>query len=251
MHQAGCPSPTMQTANFEAMCSFNPGTWAPLSHLTAVTSLAMGCGLVRNLPPQLAACTALLELLVNEHALLLGYDSSDEPHAYDPLQHLTALTKFEGPCAPAGLELLATSLRELRPTCQFFAPGEPNLASISRLTALTRLDLSAAIMHVFPIGLSACGALRELVMHRARLPELPEAAFQPLAHLTALSHLSLREVRLAAVPPALAAATGLLELALNPQYINEDGHFIRLVPELGHLSRLSSLTRLQVGCLCA
>ncbi len=246
MHPADCAclaTACPQVADFDKMHSLNkddPHTWAPLSHLTGLTSLVVGSGLGCCLPAQLAMCTALLELEICDE-LRFGDGNSEPTNAWAPLRHLTALTKFKGPCRPAALALLPTSLLDLCATCSLAAATQAEMAPISRLTALTRLDLSRAKLHLFPAALSKCGALRELLLRNAQFLDLPEAAFQPLAHLTALSSLDLREAQLAAVPPALAAATALVDLCGSKGPPSEGP-----AGEVQHLSRLSSLTKLRV-----
>ncbi len=242
----------MQAADFERLFGLNDDdsrTWAPLSHLTALTSLVVGAGVGSRLPAQLAACTALAELRVGWH---VGRVWNAAIVAWAPLRHLAALTKYGGPFAPAALPLLPASLRDLRPRCSLPVTSQAELAALSRLTALTRLDLSEAMLALIPTSLLGCSALRELLLAQtgygvAHCRRLPEAAFQPLAHLTALTRLSLEGLQLAAVPPALAAATALLDLELSS---NDWWRFSRAArqPELSCLSRLSSLIHLQVGC---
>ncbi len=226
----------------------DPRTWAPLSHLTALTSLVIGTAVDCRLPPQLAACAALAELQIADDTGLVD-EAGEAPEAWVPLQHLTALTKYDGPFGPAALPLLPASMQELCLIRESAITSQAELDPFSRLTALTRLDLSSVELQLFPAALSACSALCELLLRHAECVDLPEASFQPLAHLTALTRLSLRCAQMAAVPPALAASTALIDLDLGGSMgpISQDPAGEVAHSELGHLSRLASLTRLQVG----
>lgn len=250
-HQAFTAGNAAQAAKLCEMDGFKEdaaGAWAPLSHLTALTSLELGVG--SCLLAELAACTALAQLDASEASGLWQIEGG--PTAWAPVRHLTRLTKLVGPCRAAALAHLPPSVQDLH--CRWdqsvyagrwpAATTQADLSPLSRLTALTRLDLAWGFLPLFPAALSACCALRELLLDGAFFSRLPEAAFQPLAQLGALTRLSLRKAGLGTVPPALGAATALVDLDLSGC---EQNPFSGFEPELGHLPRLAPLTRLQVG----
>lgn len=128
-------------------------------------------------------------------------------------------------------------------------------ASITRLTALTKLTLTGAFT-ALPEGLGELGALKELWVYGRELATIPEGALP--RHLEVLSlcdcpqmkALPVRVGSLTALRHLSATRTGLSELpesmrrlkALDTMFIQSSPSFAALPPWIGELGALDSLT---------
>lgn len=117
--------------------------------------------------------------------------------AFQPLQHLTALTRINLrscglKCLPSPLSCLRL-LNNLDVSVNDLGKGGPAATQpLQYLTALTCLEISECGLAALPNELSVLGHLAELIfsfdppLKHAAAPEL-----QPLQHLTMLTHLQL------------------------------------------------------------
>lgn len=206
---------------------------ATLAQVLTLTRLHLAGSCLQHVPPQLAALPGLADLSLSNASLGVGGGG-----ATATLSTLTALRRLDLSSnalrrVPAELAVLGNSLLDLDLGANYWPPGteeaEAALAPVSALTGLMRLVLTGCpakgacnprSLARLPSLLTCFSGLAVLdLSDNYRLGELPNAAFQILAHLTALSRLSLRRCSLRHLPsqlPLIRSTLTALDVGNNP-----------------------------------
>lgn len=182
-------------------------------------------------------------------ACRLGYAAGDDPNAFQPLQHLRALTRLA--FAESGLEsvppqlahctrLLHLDLSGSKNVFQFW--GESAFEPLLHLRALTHLNLSSCRLPRLPNQLSACTALLDLsVGNNTGLGARCSESFRLLIYLRGLTRLSIARCTLLNVPQHVGLLSNLAELDMQGNPASAQGWTDAAMEPLRHLHSLREL----------
>ncbi|GAB4822942.1 hypothetical protein N2152v2_009988 [Parachlorella kessleri] len=188
---------------------------------SSLKTLQLSCCRLGGIPPQLSALSALQSLSLPGNT---GLAAAGEA-GFGPLAAATQLT---------ALWLTGCALRRLPPQLTALAPSlkvlglanntnlghwvAGSLHHLTRLTAVTHLEMSHCSLPCIPPQLSALRDLQHLAMRGNTLGVAEVEDYEPLRQLTHLTHLDLSDCHLALLPPQLSCLSALaaLDLGANP-----------------------------------